>query len=254
MAGAGGARDVSRYEALLFDLDGVITRTATVHAAAWKRLFDDFLAAWADGHGSPQPPFDVDTDYVRHVDGRRRYDGVDTFLRSRGIALPQGQPTDPPDAPTVCGLGNRKNGYFTEELARRGAEVFEDTVALIRAARAAGHRIAVVSASENCTAILDRAGLLDLFQARVTGQEAARWGLAGKPAPDTFLKAAQLLDTPPSRAAVFEDAVSGVQAGRAGGFGLVVGVDRQGRADLLAANGADVVVQDLRTLLPDGAR
>ncbi len=188
-----GPPELHRYDALLFDLDGVITRTATVHAAAWRRLFDDLLVH------SGQPPFDIETDYVRYIDGRRRYDGVEAFLRSRGIALPYGDPGDPPDAVTVCGLGNRKNGYFTEEPAARGAEVFEDTVELVRAARAAGRRTAVVSASENCTAILGRAGLLELFEARVTGVEAARWGLAGKPSPDTFVKAAQLLDTPPPR-------------------------------------------------------
>lgn len=240
--------DITQYRALLFDLDGVVTKTATVHSAAWKALFDDFLA----GQGGDQQQFDISTDYVQYVDGRRRYDGVETFLRSRGIVLPYGDPPDSPDAVTVCGLGNRKNEYFKQELNRLGVEAFEDAVMLIKVMRDAGQRTAIVSASENCTAILRTAGLLDLFQVRVTGEEAARWGLPGKPAPDTFLKAAEMLDTPPAQAVVFEDAVSGVQAGHAGGFGLVVGVERLGRGDLLTQHGADVVVTDLRTLLPAG--
>jgi alpha,alpha-trehalase len=174
---------------------------------------------------------------------------VDTFLRSRRIELPYGDPADPPQAETVCGLGNRKNGYFTQHLAQFGVEVFDDTVELISATRQHGRKVAVVSASENCEAILARAGLLDLFDTRVTGVEAAALHLPGKPAPDTYLKAAELLDTPPAAAVVFEDAISGVQAGRAGGFGLVVGVDRRGEADLLRAHGADVVSTDLRTFL-----
>jgi alpha,alpha-trehalase len=252
-AGAEQAADLSGYDALLFDLDGVITRTATVHAAAWKDLFDSFLERWGHEQSQPFEPFDISTDYVQYVDGRRRYDGVDTFLRSRGIELPYGEAGDPPDAQTVCGLGNRKNRYFVEHLAQQGVEVFDDTVELIRATRSRGGKIAVVSASENCDVILSRAGLLGLFDARVTGIEAAALHLAGKPAPDTFLKAAELLDTAPARAAVFEDAISGVQAGRAGGFGLVVGVDRRGEGKLLAENGADVVTDDLRRFLPPPA-
>jgi alpha,alpha-trehalase len=248
--GSGHGTDISRYDALLFDLDGVITRTATLHAAAWKQLFDDFLSARARERGEPFVAFDTATDYVHYVDGRRRYDGVDTFLRSRGIELPYGDPTDAPEAGTVCGLGNRKNGYFTQLLAELGVEVFDDTVELIMAARRYGQKVAVVSASENCAAILARAGLLDVFDTRVTGVEAAALQLPGKPAPDTYLKAAELLDTPPKAAVVFEDAISGVQAGRAGGFGLVVGVDRRGEADLLRTHGADVVSADLREFLP----
>ena len=243
-------KDLSRYDTLLFDLDGVITRTATLHAAAWKDLFDHFLAEWARKWDEPFIPFDATTDYLLHVDGRRRYDGVATFLRSRGIELPYGDPTDPPDAETIRGLGNRKNGYFNQRLAELGVEVFDDTVELINAARQHGRKVAVVSASENCEAILTRAGLLDLFDTRITGVEAAELHLPGKPAPDTYLKAAELLGTPPSAAVVFEDAISGVQAGRAGGFGLVVGVDRRGEADLLRKHGADVVSTDLREFLP----
>ena len=241
--------DISRYDALLFDLDGVITRTATLHAAAWKDLFDDFLSGRARERKEQFVAFDTVSDYLLHVDGRRRYDGVDTFLRSRGIELPYGDPADPPEAVTICGLGNRKNAYFNQRLAQLGVEVFEDTVELIRAARRHGRKVAVVSASENCEAILARAGLLDLFDTRVTGVEAAELHLAGKPAPDTYLKAAELLDTPPSAAVVFEDAISGVQAGRAGGFGLVVGVDRRGEPDLLRGHGADVVSADLSTFV-----
>jgi alpha,alpha-trehalase len=240
---------ISRYEALLFDLDGVITRTATLHAAAWKSLFDHFLAGWLRERDEPFVAFDTGADYLLYVDGRRRYDGVDTFLRSRGIELPYGDPADPPEAETICGLGNRKNGYFNERLAQNGVELFEDTVELIHAARRHGMKVAVVSASENCEAILARAGLLDLFDTRVTGIEAAALHLPGKPAPDTYLKAAELLDTAPTAAVVFEDAVSGVQAGRAGGFGLVVGVDRRGEAELLRTHGADVVSADLRVFL-----
>ena len=240
---------MSAFGALLFDLDGVITRTATVHAAAWKRLFDDFLARWAREHEQPFEPFEIDPDYIRHVDGRRRYDGVDGFLRSRGIALEWGDPSDGPEVETVCGLGNAKNAYFAEQMARQGVEVFDDAVALARGALASGVRVAVVSASENCRAILERAGLLDLFEIQVTGVEAAELKLRGKPAPDTFLHAARILEVAPAQAVVLEDAISGVQAGRAGAFGLVVGVDRGGAHDELAANGADVVCSDLRQLL-----
>ncbi|HSO03041.1 MAG TPA: beta-phosphoglucomutase family hydrolase, partial [Candidatus Limnocylindrales bacterium] len=237
------------YDAMLFDLDGVITRTVTLHAAAWKRLFDEFLAERAALAGSTYEPFDIDRDYRVHVDGRPRYDGVEAFLSSRGIRLDRGAPDDPPDVATCCGLGNRKNAYFAEELATRGVEVFADTVELLDVLRAAGKRLAVVSASENCTALLGRAGLLDRFDVRVTGLEARRWTLTGKPAPDTYLKAAELLGVVPSNAVVFEDAISGVQAGRAGGFGMVVGVDRHGHPEALADAGADVVLDDLTELL-----
>jgi beta-phosphoglucomutase family hydrolase len=245
-----GARAVlDDYDALLFDLDGVITRTAAVHATAWKALFDEFLRAWADEHGTPFEPFDIAADYVRYVDGRRRYDGVATFLASRGIDLPRGEPSDDGDQPTVCGLGNRKDRYFLAAVERDGVEVFDDALALLDAARAAGTPLAVVSASENAATVLERVGLLDRFAARVTGVEAGAWNLPGKPAPDTFLKAAELLGVAPARAVVLEDAISGVEAGRAGGFGLVVGVDRGGAADALAAHGADVVSADLAELV-----
>lgn len=238
------------HDAVLFDLDGVITRTAAVHAQAWKALFDELLARRADELGEPFRPFDVATDYVRYVDGRRRYDGVAGFLGSRGIELAWGEPADSPDEQTVCGLGNRKDRYFRAALEEHGVEVFDDAVVLLDALRTAGTPVAVVSASESCEVILRRVGLLDRFAARVTGIEAAEWELPGKPAPDTFLKAAELLGVAPGRAVVLEDAISGVQAGRAGGFGLVVGVDRGGAGDALLASGADVVVADLADLLP----
>ena len=240
---------LARFEALLFDLDGVITNTAAVHAKAWKELFDEFLRGWYEDKGEPFRPFEIAEDYVRHVDGRRRYDGVAGFLGSRGIELPRGEPSDGPDARTVCGLGNRKDRYFLAALEERGVEVFPDAVTLIDAARSMGKRLAVVSASENCDRILTRAGLIDRFDVRVSGHEAAAWGLAGKPAPDTFLKAAELLGVTAAKAIVLEDAISGVQAGKAGQFGLVVGVDRGGAADALTANGADVVLADLTGLL-----
>lgn len=242
-----GPRTWDAHAALLFDLDGVLTDTASVHAAAWKRVFDDFLAT--RGGGAPVAAFSVDEDYAAYVDGRPRYEGVATFLASRGIRLEQGSPQDPSDALTVCGLGNRKNDYFAAELAGHGAEVFADAVALLDAARAAGLATAVVSASKNARRVLDVVGLTDRFDAIVTGIEAADRGLIGKPAPDTFLAAAAELGVRPQDAVVLEDAVAGVRAGRAGGFGLVIGVDRVQRPEALAENGADVVLPDLRALL-----
>jgi alpha,alpha-trehalase len=236
------------FDALLFDLDGVITDTAAVHAQAWAALFDEFLQRWSPEHDQPFHPFTPE-DYVHYVDGRRRYDGVAGFLASRGIDLPRGDRTDGPDEPTVCGLGNRKDRYFLAAVEEQGVVVFDDAVAVLDAMRGSDRRLAVVSASENCDPILRRVGLIDRFDARVTGVEAAEWHLPGKPAPDTFLKAAELLGVPPARAVVLEDAISGVQAGRAGAFGLVVGVDRGEAGEALAANGADVVLQDLRALL-----
>jgi len=231
------------YDALLFDLDGVVTDTAAVHAEAWKKLFDDFLLA----RGAE--PFTIAEDYVRYVDGKRRYDGVASFLDSRGIALPRGGPDDDPDKPTVYGLGKRKDRYFLAALDEQGAVVFDDAVVVLDAARDAGKRLAVVSASENCDVVLRQVGLLDRFEVRVTGKEAAAWNLPGKPAPDTFLRAAELLGVAPALAVVLEDAIAGVQAAKAGGFGLVVGVDRGDAGPGLAANGADVVLSDLRVLV-----
>ncbi|MGO9752827.1 MAG: HAD family hydrolase [Solirubrobacteraceae bacterium] len=245
---AGRGLDIQGLRALLFDLDGVITRTAILHAAAWKRLLDDFLQRWGPEHERRFEPFTLPDDYLRYIDGKRRYDGVDAFLRSRAIQLPWGEPSDSPAATTVCGVGNAKNRYFTELLTQQGVDVYDDAVALLRAARLRGLKLAVVSASENCRDILQRVGLLDQFDAIVSGTEAAQLGLAGKPAPDTFLKAAELLGVAPANAVILEDAISGVQAGRAGNFGLVVGVDRGTGADLRGA-GADIVRSDLSKLL-----
>lgn len=241
-------RTVSKadFDAVIFDLDGVVTRTASVHARAWKRAFDEFLARWKWGNGGSHPPFDIETDYPQYVDGKPRYDGVRDFLASRGIELPEGDPTDGPDVETVCGLGNRKNELYNEQLEEGGVEIFEDTVSQIRAWREMGLRTAIVSSSKNCAAVLQVAGLSDLFDVRVDGVESARLGLNGKPAPDIFLMATKLLGVEPARSIVFEDAVSGVQAGRAGGFGWVIGVDRGGAREALLANGADTVVSDLR--------
>jgi trehalose 6-phosphate phosphatase len=236
------------FRALVCDLDGVVTDTASLHATAWKRLFDAELRRRAAPERAPFRAFEIATDYVRHVDGRRRYDGVDAFLRSRGIELPWGGPGDPAGRETVCGLGNLKNQYFEDELRRAGVHVYRDAVALIRGARSRGLRTAVVSASENCDTILQQAGLAGLFDATVTGRDAARLQLAGKPAPDTFLAAAARLGVAPRDCVVLEDSLAGVAAGRTAGFGLVVGVDRRGGERELRRAGADAVYADLSQL------
>ena len=236
-------------DAFLFDLDGVVTRTAALHARAWKRLFDEFLAS-LEGDPERLAPFRLPEDYLAWVDGKPRYEGVRSFLHSRAIDLPWGDPQDSPDARTVRGLGNRKDRYFNEVLSEQGVEVFPTTIALIGALRARGVGTACVSSSKNCRPILERAGIIELFDAIFDGRDLEREGLAGKPRPDAFLCAAARLGAAPARSAVVEDALSGVAAGRAGGFGLVIGVDRgAGRAALLAA-GADVVVTDLAELEP----
>lgn len=236
--------------ACLFDLDGVLTQTAKVHAAAWKELFDAFLRERATRTGEPFRPFEIATDYVQYVDGKLRQDGVRAFLASRGIVLPEGPGSDP-GTPTVQDLATRKDERFRELLRERGVEVYEGSVRYVEKARAAGLRCAVVSASKNCRAVLDAAGLAHLFEARIDGIVAAEQGLRGKPAPDTFLAGAAALGLPPASCAVFEDAISGVEAGRAGAFGWVVGVDRVGQAAALRAHGADVVVGDLSALLTE---
>ena len=235
--------------ACLFDLDGVLTQTATVHAAAWKEMFDEFLRARAEEAGTAFVPFDEASDYHRFVDGRPRYDGVRTFLASRGIELPEGTRDDPAAAATVSGLGNRKNELVLELIERGGVSTYEGSVAYVRATRDAGLRRAVVSASENTPAVLAAAGIAELFEVRVDGVVARERRLSGKPAPDTFLAAAAELGVGPAEAAVFEDALAGVAAGRAGDFGFVVGVDRVGQAAALREHGADVVVSDLAELL-----
>jgi beta-phosphoglucomutase family hydrolase len=237
--------------ACLFDLDGVLTQTAKVHAAAWKEMFDGYLRERAERAGEQFVPFDAGRDYDEYVDGKPRYDGVRSFLRSRGIELPAGAPDDPPGAETVDGLGNRKNVLVLELIERDGVQPYEGSIRYVRAARDAGLHRAVVSSSTNCRDVLGAAGIIDLFEAIVDGVVAAREGLKGKPAPDTFLAGARALGADAAQAAVFEDAVAGVQAGRAGGFGFVVGVDRVGHGDDLRAHGADVVVGDLAELLDE---
>jgi HAD superfamily hydrolase (TIGR01509 family) len=229
-----------------------LTQTAKVHAAAWKRTFDDFLRRRAQERGEDLVPFDAVGDYESYVDGKPRYDGVASFLASRGIELAQGTVDDPPDAETVHGLGNRKNELVLEMIHKDGVEAYDGSVRYVRAVREAGLPRAVVSSSSNCRDVLAAAGIEDLFDAIVDGVSAEREHLKGKPAPDTFLAGARALEVEPAHAAVFEDALVGVQAGRAGGFGFVVGVDRLGQADALRAHGADVVVGDLAELLEQG--
>lgn len=242
--------DWKRYDAVLFDLDGVITATAIVHSASWKRMFDEFLAERAKQTGTPFVPFDLEDDYKPYVDGRPRYDGVATFLESRGIDLPRGTPSDGPDEKTVCGLGNRKNQLILDVLATDGVEAYEGSVRLVRHLQKLGVRQAIVSSSKNAEAVLRAADLLDFFETRVDGVVAAEMKLPGKPNPDTFVEAARQLGVVPSRAVVVEDALAGVEAGVAGKFALVIGVDREGDPEALSAAGAHLVVDDLGELVP----
>ncbi len=234
-----------KYDAVLFDLDGVITDTASVHSVAWKALFDEYLKYVAERDNVPFKPFEIEPDYRVYVDGKPRYDGVDSFLRSRGIELPWGDPSDGPDQETVCGLGNKKNALFNDTLKKQGADVFETSVQFVRDLKQAGIKVGIVSSSKNCTAVLESVGILDLFDVQVDGVVAAEENLPGKPDPDTYLAAARRVGASAERSVVVEDAISGVQAGRAGNFGLVIGVDRHDEAEALAENGADVVVKDI---------
>lgn len=239
----------SRFDAFLFDLDGVLTATARVHASCWKRMFDEYLQQRAETTGEAFQPFDIGADYLAHVDGKPRYDGVRDFLQSRGIELPQGTPDDPAGAETICGLGNRKNDLVNVVIETEGVEAFPGSVALVEQLREQGVRTAVVSSSQNCLPVLEAAGIAHLFDTRVDGSVAAERQLAGKPAPDTFLEAAREVGVEPAKAVVVEDAIAGVQAGRAGDFGLVIGVARHGDAEDLRSHGADIVVEDLGELL-----
>jgi beta-phosphoglucomutase family hydrolase len=238
-----------KVRACLFDLDGVLTDTASVHTKAWKAMFDAYLSRRAERTGEKFVPFDAAADYRQYVDGKKREDGVRSFLSSRGIQLPDGSPDDPDDADTVYGLGNRKNDTFQKVLHDDGVKVFDGSRRYLEAASAAGLGIAVVSSSANTRDVLEITGLDQFVQQRVDGITLRDEHIAGKPAPDSYLRGAQLLDVPADAAAVFEDALSGVQAGRAGNFGFVVGVDRVGQAEDLRQNGADVVVTDLAELL-----
>jgi beta-phosphoglucomutase family hydrolase len=235
--------------ACLFDLDGVLTDTASVHAAAWKEMFDDFLREWSRTHDVAFRPFDVVADYGPYVDGKPRLDGTREFLRSRGIELPEGDPDDPPGAATIHGLSSRKNNRVQELIVTKGVDVYPGSVRYLHAVRDAGLRTALVSSSANAAQVLEVTGLAGLIDHRVDGITARERGIPGKPAPNTFLTAAADLGVPREHAVVFEDALAGVAAGRAGGFGAVVGVDRLDQADALRAHGADIVVKDLAELL-----
>jgi beta-phosphoglucomutase family hydrolase len=239
------------FDAVLFDLDGVLTSTAEIHASAWKRMFDDYLQARAEQEGEQFRPFDVATDYKLYVDGRPRYEGVQTFLESRGIKLPRGTSAAPAGEETVCGLGNRKDQMVQAAIDAGRVQSFPGSIEFARKILARGIKTAVVTSSRNCDAVLRAAGIDDLFEVRVDGRTIEDEGLRGKPAPDSFLKAAERLAVEPARAVVVEDAIAGVQSGRAGGFGLVIGIDRHGDGDVLRRNGSDVVVNDLAELLPN---
>jgi alpha,alpha-trehalase len=245
--------DAAVIHGVVFDTDGVMTDTASVHSAAWKEMFDEFLARRSEGPGDSFRPFEHE-DYLRYVDGRPRYDGVRSFLRSRGIELPEGDPSDPPERETVCGLGNRKDQRFLEVIRERGVRRFESSVDLVQELRGRGVRVAVVSASRNMREVLDAAGIRDLFDATVDGVDTERLGLAGKPDPALFLEAAARIGVDPAEAAVVEDATAGVEAGHRGGFALVIGVGRSGDPDALLEHGADVVVADLAEVRVTGGR
>ena len=235
----------ARFDAVLFDLDGVITSTAAIHAEAWKEMFDAFLQK---AEGASFRPFDIEHDYKRYVDGKPRYEGVQSFLVSRGIELPFGSAASPASELSVCGLGNQKDVLVKRAIDAGRVESFPGSIRWVEQLRDAGFRLAVVSSSKNCGPVLQAAGIAGLFEVRVDGETLVELGLRGKPAPDSFLKAAELVHTPPDRAVVVEDAISGVEAGRAGKFGLVIGVDREGQGAALRSHGADLVVRDLAEL------
>jgi beta-phosphoglucomutase family hydrolase len=241
--------DRDQYDAVLFDLDGVITDTANLHATCWKQMFDEYLQNRATQAGEIFRPFDLATDYRRYVDGKPRFDGVRDFLKSRGIELPEGSPDDPPQAQTVGGLGNRKNLLVNEVIKDIGVQPYEGSVRLIDQLRHNGFKIAIVTSSQNCDAVLAAAKLDACFKVRVDGHMIRSQHLAGKPAPDTYLMAAKLLQVEAARAVVIEDAISGVEAGSNGNFGLVIGVARKGNADELHSHGAHIVVSDLSELV-----
>ena len=238
-----------QYDAVLFDLDGVITNTATLHATCWKQMFDEYLWTRAEQKGEAFRPFDLATDYQLYVDGKPRFDGVRDFLSLRGIQLPEGNPDDPADVETVHGLGNRKNDLVNHAIAEVGVEPYAGTVQFIHQLRQDGFKIAVVTSSQNCSAVLRAAKLDAAFEVRVDGNTIEAERLGGKPAPDTFLMAARLLGVEPKRTVVVEDAISGVEAGSNGNFGLVIGVARKGNAEELKRHGARLVVEDLGELV-----
>ncbi|MDD2381017.1 MAG: beta-phosphoglucomutase family hydrolase [Mariniphaga sp.] len=235
------------FEAVIFDLDGVITRTASTHLDAWKKLFDDYLLQREHDKGEPFSPF-TQADYLSWVDGKPRYEGVASFLESRSIEIPWGTPADPPDVQSICGLGNRKNEAFNQLLREKGVEVYPSSVAMLHELKKAGVRLGVASSSKNCRNVLVAADLLHLFDARVDGLTSDDLNLKGKPEPDIFIRACEMVGAIPADSVVIEDAVSGVQAGSKGNFGLVVGIARNNNASALKENGADLVVADLEEL------
>lgn len=237
-------------DGVIFDMDGVVTDTVVTHANAWKQLFDEFLQKQAEEQNKPFHPFDIDNDYRRYVDGKPRYDGVSSFLESRGISLPYGQPADSIDEETICGLGNRKNKYFNEQLSKEGVRIYKSSIAFIKWLRKSGISTAIISASRNAEEVLRAGGVRDLFDVKVDGVTSDELGLKGKPQPDIFLEAAKQLGVRPNHTAIVEDALAGVKAGQLGGFKLVIGVDRSGHSDDLKEHGADIVVSDLGELLP----
>ncbi|HEY2527678.1 MAG TPA: beta-phosphoglucomutase family hydrolase [Xanthobacteraceae bacterium] len=238
-----------RYDAVLLDLDGVITDTAKLHAACWKQVFDEYLRKHATQTGEVFRPFDLSSDYRLHVDGKPRYDGARDFLSSRGIELPEGSPDDPPQLETIGGVANRKDELVNKIINEQGVKPYSGSVRLIERLHRAGFKVAVVTSSKNCAAVLEAAKLDDLFDIRVDGNTIVTQHLAGKPAPDTFLTAAKMLEIEPARAVVIEDAISGVEAGSNGHFGLVIGVARKGNAEELRRHGAHLVVNDLGELV-----
>jgi beta-phosphoglucomutase family hydrolase len=238
-----------RYDAVLLDLDGVITDTASIHAACWKQMFDEYLQERATQRGEAFRPFEIDKDYRLYVDGKPRFDGARDFLTSRGIPLPDGSPHDPPQADTVCGLANRKDGLVNRIIQKKGVEPCEGSVRFIHRLRHQGFKTAVVTSSEHCETVLRITKLEAFFDARVDGNMIHEQQLAGKPAPDTFLMGAKLLEVEPARAIVIEDAISGAAAGLTGSFGLVIGVARKGNAEELRRHGAHLVVKDLGELV-----
>jgi alpha,alpha-trehalase len=237
------------FDAVLFDLDGVLTPTAQVHAKCWKLMFDEFLQRWSESNETPLEPFDIIEDYRQYVDGKPRDDGIQSFLGARSILLPYGKPADPPGHGTVCALGNRKNELVNDVLEREGVEPFPGAVDFVRQVRAEGLKTGVVSSSKNCKTVLAAAGIQELFHVRVDGLTVARRSLAGKPAPDMFLEAAKELQVQPGRAAVVEDAISGIQAGAAGNFALVIGIAHGDDVEELRSHGAHIVLQSLGELL-----
>ncbi len=236
------------FQSVIFDLDGVITKTALVHSSAWREMFNNYLKYRETKYSEPFREFTHNNDYLPYVDGKPRYKGVESFLESRGISIPYGDPADDPDKETICGLGNKKNSFFNKVLKRDGVEVYDSTVNLIRRLKNERIKTGVASSSKNCRAVLERAGLLKLFDTRVDGEVSAQIGLKGKPEPDIFIKACDNLESLPGLTVIVEDAVSGVQAGRNGGFGLVLGIAREDNSDELKKNGADIVVEDLSEL------